>query len=95
MANGKSDIKWVSITFESQCIKGALSGLRYFLAIENLLKMIKNAFYFTLNSLFVLKFCLDFSDMLDYKDLVNFKINDITTWKTNNCNGHITQYLKK
>ena len=28
-------------------IKGALSGLRKFLALENPLKMMKNAFYFT------------------------------------------------
>ena len=43
--------------------KGALSGLRQFLATERRLKMIKNAFYFTSKALFVLKifkFCLDF-----------------------------------
>ena len=31
----------------------------------------------------------------DEKDKVNFKIHDITTWKTNNCNTHILQYLKQ
>ena len=36
-------------------IKGALSGLRDFLAIERPLKMMKNTFYFTLKALFVLK----------------------------------------
>ena len=36
-------------------IKGALSGVRQFLATENPLKMIKNVFYFTLKTLFVLK----------------------------------------
>ena len=36
-------------------VKCALSSLRQFLAIENPLKMIKNAFYFTLRALFVLK----------------------------------------
>ena len=36
-------------------IKGALSGLRQFLATENTLKMIKNTFYFTLEALFILK----------------------------------------
>ena len=36
-------------------VKGALEGLRQFLITENLLKMIKTAFYFTLNALFVLK----------------------------------------
>ena len=36
-------------------IKGALSGLRQFLATESPLKMMKNAFYFTLKAFFVLK----------------------------------------
>ena len=36
-------------------LKGALSGLRYFLETESPLKMMKNAFYFTLKALFVLK----------------------------------------
>ena len=36
-------------------IKGALSGLRQFLATECPLKMMKNAFCFTLKALFVLK----------------------------------------
>ena len=43
--------------------KGALSGLRQFLTTESPLKMMENAFYFTLKALFVLKilsFCLDF-----------------------------------
>ena len=35
--------------------KEALSGPRQFLASENPLKMIKNAFYYTLEALFVLK----------------------------------------
>ena len=35
--------------------KGALSGLRQVLALEIPLKMIKNAFYFTLKAHFVLK----------------------------------------
>ena len=37
-----------------QTIKGTLSGLRQFLEIEGPLKM-KNAIYFTLKSLFILK----------------------------------------
>ena len=44
-------------------IKGEFSGLRQNLATESPLKMMKNAFHFTLKSLFVLKifkFCLDF-----------------------------------
>ena len=36
-------------------IKGPLSGLRQFLATENPLKSMKNACYFTLKALFVLK----------------------------------------
>ena len=36
-------------------VKGALVGLRRFLATENPLKTIKSAFYFTLKALFVLK----------------------------------------
>ena len=36
-------------------VKGALSGLRQFLETESLLKMMKNAFYFTSKALFVLK----------------------------------------
>ena len=36
-------------------IKGALSGGRQFLTVESLLNMMKNAFYFTAKTLFVLK----------------------------------------
>ena len=36
-------------------LKGTLSGLRQFLATESPVKMMKNAFYFTLTALFVLK----------------------------------------
>ena len=36
-------------------IKGALYGLRQLLATERPLKILKNAFYFTLKALFVLK----------------------------------------
>ena len=36
-------------------LKGALSGLSQFLAIESPLKMMKDAFYFTSKALFVLK----------------------------------------
>ena len=36
-------------------VKGVLSGLRQYLATENPLKMMKNAFYFTLKALSVLK----------------------------------------
>ena len=39
----------------SSCFKGALSGLRQFLAIKSPLKMMKNAFCFTSKGLFILK----------------------------------------
>ena len=39
----------------SPCFKGALSGLRQFLAIESPLKMKKNAFCFISKGLFILK----------------------------------------
>ena len=37
------------------CPKGALSGLRQFLATERPLKMMKNPFYFTSKAFYVLK----------------------------------------
>ena len=37
--------------FDRSIIKGTLSGLRQFLATENPLKMMKNAFYFTSKAL--------------------------------------------
>ena len=43
------------------CVKGALSGQRQFLAFESPLKMMKNAFYFTLKTLFISQgICFDF-----------------------------------
>ena len=47
----------------SSSVKGALSRLRQFLATESPLKMVKNAFYFTLKTFLpsrYLNFCLDF-----------------------------------
>ena len=83
-------------------IKGALSDLRQFLATESPLKRMKNAFYFTLKALLALKifkfFFLLFDHVkkgLDQKGKLNFKICDVMTWLTNNCNTHIDQYLKK
>ena len=67
--------------------------------IENPIKMIKNYFCFILKALFVLKifkFCHDVLVMqekrLDQKNKFNFKIHDVTTWFTNNCNTHIATY---
>ena len=77
-------------------LKGALSGLRQFVATESPLKMIKNAFYFTLKSLFVLEIltllfwlCGHIEKRFDWKDKVNFKIYDVIIWSINNCNTHI------
>ena len=68
-------------------LQRALSGLRQFLVTESPLKLIKNA-YFTLKSLFVLKIFKFLSWLfdqvekrLDWKDEVNFKIYNVTTWK--------------
>ena len=69
-------------------LKGALSGLREFSATESPLKMMKNV-YMSSQKLF------SFSKRLDYKDQVYFKFCDVTTWLTNNCNTHITQYFEK
>ena len=62
----------------------------------------KNAFYFTLKALFVLKIfkflsCLfgHAEKRLDLKHKVNFKIYDATTWEANNFNTYIALYLKK
>ena len=59
----------------------------------------KNAFYIILKDLFALKFLSwlfdDFEKRLDQKNKVNFKLYDVTTWLTNNCNTYIVQYLTK
>ena len=44
------------IIFNNSASKGALSGLAWFLAIESLLKIMKNAFYFPLFH-FISTFC--------------------------------------
>ena len=83
---------WCMINEYVSYYKGGLSGLRRFLATENSLKMIKNAFYFTLKALLVLKifkfrYLKHFGYVekwLDKKDKVNFRIYDITVWLTNN-----------
>ena len=57
----------------------------------------KNAFYFTLKTLFVLRY-LNFDCVekrLDWKDKLHFAIYDVTTCVTTSCNTYIDQYLKK
>ena len=68
---------------------------------ESPLKMIKNASYFKLKTLFVLKIFKFLSSLSHLEktarleDKVNFKIHDVTTRLTNNWNTHCAQYLKK
>ena len=54
----------------------------------------KNAFYYPLKALFILKLCKFLSwlfdvveqrlETYDLKDMVNFKIYDVTSWEINN-----------
>ena len=85
------------------CFKGALSGLRQILATASSLKMMKNAFYFTLlKTTFVLKI-LQFlfrifghvTKRLDKKAKVNCKIYDVTNCITNKYNTHFAKCLMK
>ena len=78
-------------------IKGAFSSLRQFLATRSPIKMMKNAFYFNLKVFLVVKIFNFLSWLFDHvkkrldeKDNVNFKIHDVTTWLTNNCNAQLT-----
>ena len=80
-------------TKSSYILKGALSGLRQFLAAESPLKMMKNVCYFTTKALFVLKIFKFLSWLFahvakrfDKKDKVNLNFYDVTAWLTNNCN---------
>ena len=61
--------------------------------------MIQNAFYFTSKALLILKILklLSFEFLAVSKNGLNkyFKIYNIITWLTNNCNTYIDQYLKK
>ena len=73
-------------------LKGALSGLRQFLAIERPLKMMKNVFYFTSKAILVFKifeflswFFGHVAKWVDKKDKANFKFYDVTAWLTNSC----------
>ena len=83
-------------------MKCALLGLKQLLATESSLKMMKNAFYFTLKALFILKI-FKFSSWLfghvakplDKKGQVNFKFYDNHNLFNNNRNTHIAQYFEK
>ena len=62
----------------------------------------KNAFYFMLKAVLIFDI-LTFTSWLfgyvekrlDKKAMVNFKVDDVTDWTTNDHNTHIAQYLKK
>ena len=62
-----------------------------FCFIESPFEMMKNAFYFILKALFVLKIfqflprLCGHVTFLDQKWKVNFKIHNVTNWLTNNC----------
>ena len=62
-------------------------------------KRMKNTFYFILNVLKIFKFLSwlfgHTEKRFDLKDKVNFKIDDVTPWLTNNCNRYIGKYLTK
>ena len=82
--------------------KVTLSGMKKFLAAKSPFKMMKNAFCFILEALFVLelfKFLFGLlghaGKWLDNKAKVNFKICDVTDWITNNYNTHTARYLSK
>ena len=63
--------------------------------LNNVFVCSKNLFSFSRYLDFCLGFLLMQKNRLDQKGKVNFKIYDFTAWKTNNCNTHIAQYLKK
>ena len=84
---------------EVQQFKGALVDLRQ-ISIENSLKMMKNAFYFTLKAFLVLKKFMScifgcVEKRPDQKDKVNFEVYAVTALLTNNYNTPIAQYLIK
>ena len=72
------------------------------MATKSPLKVMKNVFYFTLKTLFLLeifKFLSWLFDLvakrLDKKDKVNFKFYNVTAWLTNSYNTYISQYFKR
>ena len=64
--------------------------------------MMKSAFYFMLKAHWVLEISIFLICFFGYVEkpfdnnaMINFKIYDVTDWKTNNYNTHIAQYIKK
>ena len=64
-----------AFTTEVASIRATLQLYFQFLATENPLKIMKNAFYFTLKAIFVFNFCLDF--LVIYKNGLIKKISFI------------------
>ena len=65
-------------------------------------KLFKNAFYFVLKALFILKVFKFLSWFFGHVEKttwlerkVNFKIYYVTSWLTKNCNTHVAQYFTK
>ena len=64
-------------------IKGTVSGLRQFLAIESQLKMMKNAFYFISKAFFVLKISKFLSLLLGHvAKQLDWKVRSISNFVT-------------
>ena len=92
------DYLGVTLKSESQLPKKKV----FYLFQQKPFKMMKNAFYFMLKALLLLKiFTFLFwlfvyvEKRLDKKPRVNFKVYDVTDWITSNYNTRIVQYLKK
>ena len=72
-------------------MKAVVSGLKEFLSTESPLKMLLNAFNFTLEAFYVLKiFKSHVEKQYDEKDKINFKVHDVT-WETKNCKHILTR----
>ena len=79
-------------------LKSVLSGPKLFLATGSPFKVMKNAFYFALKALFVLKIFNFLSWRFGHAEKqteVTFKAYDVTAWLTDNYNTHIANYLRK
>ena len=91
------------VSFKYRVLKVGLSPSKKVCVIcqsENSLKMMKNAFYFVLKAFFVLKIFKLLSWLFGYvgktawlEDKINFKIHEVTTWFTNNCNSHFVRLV--
>ena len=87
-----------------EIVKGALSGLKQFLALQKWWKMlfISRQLFFSFLNILVLKLFKFLSWLFshvakrcDKKDKVNIKPYDVTAWLTNNYYTHTVHYLEK